>query len=454
MSTADPEEHPQTPALRVQDALGYLDQVKSKFNDQPVVYNQFLDIMKEFKSQSLDTPGVIAKVSTLFRGHTDLIVGFNTFLPPGYRIEQMPDNNEIRITTLQGVQQHISTNQATNVTSTAIFNSQTQPAQHLSPSYISQQPLQRQQVTQLTMSQEINSGPNASVTPIIPHQSQIPQQSVNIQANSMNQTSGDSLQSNANFQVQSQQILPPLQQHQLLQPGQKSSTPNSHKQNNSEQIYNTNLKLVHHNSSSPNVVGSHGNVGSQGIVSTNSSVKQQANLTPGAEFGFNHALNYVNKIKHRFSAKPEIYQQFLEILHAYQKDQHTTKIPGSKIVLENEVYAQVARLFQNQQDLLEEFSQFLPDASGTASSGGNINSLTRVHQMSPNFGHSPGLVRRVTPDGHIVMINEEINSVKRQNSRRGTNHQTKSSLKRQNNSLGNMTYNSLKVCILLSDMSE
>jgi histone deacetylase complex regulatory component SIN3 len=35
---------------------------------------------------SIDTPGVIEKVSTLFRGHTDLIVGFNTFLPPGYKV--------------------------------------------------------------------------------------------------------------------------------------------------------------------------------------------------------------------------------------------------------------------------------------------------------------------------------------------------------------------------------
>lgn len=73
--------------LKVEDALVYLDNVKSKFGDQPQVYNDFLDIMKEFKSQSIDTPGVIERVSTLFKGHPDLIVGFNTFLPPGYKIE-------------------------------------------------------------------------------------------------------------------------------------------------------------------------------------------------------------------------------------------------------------------------------------------------------------------------------------------------------------------------------
>ena len=51
------------------------------------MYNQFLDIMKEFKSLNIDAPGVIQRVSELFEGHTGLIVGFNTFLPPGYKIE-------------------------------------------------------------------------------------------------------------------------------------------------------------------------------------------------------------------------------------------------------------------------------------------------------------------------------------------------------------------------------
>ncbi|EPQ28645.1 uncharacterized protein PFL1_03948 [Pseudozyma flocculosa PF-1] len=74
--------------LNVKDALSYLDQVKVQFAEHPDVYNRFLDIMKDFKSQTIDTPGVIERVSTLFRGHPSLIQGFNTFLPPGYRIER------------------------------------------------------------------------------------------------------------------------------------------------------------------------------------------------------------------------------------------------------------------------------------------------------------------------------------------------------------------------------
>ena len=91
-------------------------QVKTQFGHKPVIYNKFLEIMKAFKSQtcvaaratgagggrrrivresaprrsaprSIDTPGVIKRVSELFRGHNQLILGFNTFLPPGFKIE-------------------------------------------------------------------------------------------------------------------------------------------------------------------------------------------------------------------------------------------------------------------------------------------------------------------------------------------------------------------------------
>ena len=86
------------------DALSYLDQVKVQFASSPDVYNQFLDIMKDFKSQAIDTPGVIGRVSQLFQGNPSLIQGFNTFLPPGYRIEcgTADDPNQIRVTTPMG----------------------------------------------------------------------------------------------------------------------------------------------------------------------------------------------------------------------------------------------------------------------------------------------------------------------------------------------------------------
>lgn len=79
--------------LKVEDALLYLDQVKMAFGEKPEIYNKFLDIMKNFKAQEIDTPGVIQQVSRLFRGYNKLILGFNTFLPDGYKIE-LPLNGD------------------------------------------------------------------------------------------------------------------------------------------------------------------------------------------------------------------------------------------------------------------------------------------------------------------------------------------------------------------------
>ncbi len=73
--------------LKVEDALLYLDQVKLEFGDRPRIYNEFLEIMKNFKAQEVDTIGVINRVRSLFHGYNNLILGFNTFLPEGYKIE-------------------------------------------------------------------------------------------------------------------------------------------------------------------------------------------------------------------------------------------------------------------------------------------------------------------------------------------------------------------------------
>ncbi|KAA1105509.1 Transcriptional regulatory protein sin3 [Puccinia graminis f. sp. tritici] len=74
---------------------------------------------------------------------------------------------------------------------------------------------------------------------------------------------------------------------------------------------------------------------------------------------FNYAINYVNKIKHRFIDQPEIYKTFLEILQTYQRD-------GMPI---DSVYVKVTKLFSNAADLLDEFKQFLPDLNASSAAG-------------------------------------------------------------------------------------
>jgi histone deacetylase complex regulatory component SIN3 len=120
-----------------------------------------------------------------------------------------------------------------------------------------------------------------------------------------------------------------------------------------------------------------GGVSSGGQLQVRQQVNQQTSAPAAGHppasmqpIEFNHAINYVNKIKNRFQGQPDIYKQFLEILHTYQKDQKAIKEghrPTGPYLTEAEVYAQVAKLFQNQEDLLAEFGQFLPEATGESS---------------------------------------------------------------------------------------
>jgi len=72
---------------QVQDGLRYLEKVRNHFAHKPEVYHNFLDVLKDFKSKTLDTHGVIKRVKELFKGETELILSFNQFLPVGYKIK-------------------------------------------------------------------------------------------------------------------------------------------------------------------------------------------------------------------------------------------------------------------------------------------------------------------------------------------------------------------------------
>ncbi|CAL5335077.1 unnamed protein product [Camellia sinensis] len=82
--------------LTTNDALTYLKEVKEMFQDQRDKYDTFLDVMKDFKAQRVDTTGVIARVKELFKGHNNLIFGFNTFLPKGYEITLIDEEEYCR----------------------------------------------------------------------------------------------------------------------------------------------------------------------------------------------------------------------------------------------------------------------------------------------------------------------------------------------------------------------
>lgn len=107
---------------------------------------------------------------------------------------------------------------------------------------------------------------------------------------------------------------------------------------------------------------------------------------------FNHAIQYLNKIKARYVDDPDTYKQFLEILQTYQKEQrhiqdvslspHFPTLPSFPI--QSQVYAQVQLLFKDAPDLLAEFKDFLPEASMAFTASAGVPSI-----LTPTFG--PGV---------------------------------------------------------------
>ncbi|XP_065808778.1 paired amphipathic helix protein Sin3a-like isoform X5 [Labrus bergylta] len=307
--------------LKVEDALSYLDQVKLQFGNQPQVYNDFLDIMKEFKSQSIDTPGVINRVSQLFKGHPDLIMGFNTFLPPGYKIE-VQTNDLVNVTTPGQI--HYITPHGISVQNLPVSGAPSQPVSH------QQHPSLPQAGTQTTTT----AAPPVSAQPA-PNKTSKP-----IQSPAHTPTS----QPNPSIPSYASPRSPSVQSH----------TP---------------------------------------VSSTPSGAPPLQNNQP---VEFNHAINYVNKIKNRFQGQPDIYKAFLEILHTYQKEQRNAKEAGGNYtpaLTEQEVYTQVARLFKNQEDLLSEFGQFLPDANSSMFSSQLLGKTTPDRADSVRNDHG-GTVKR------------------------------------------------------------
>ncbi|KAG9232420.1 putative paired amphipathic helix protein pst1 [Amylocarpus encephaloides] len=266
--------------------------------------------MKDFKSQAIDTPGVINRVSELFAGHPNLIQGFNTFLPPGYRIECGTGNdpNTIRVTTPMGTTLQSITGAGRALPDAVMGQGSTGSA------YFSGQ--QRHSSWQQQPQHSIES-PEAVFSP--------PTQTVGpVYGQAQTQHSSYDAQQAAAAAAHQQQ------------------------QRGVSQLTNAVATLGHppRNTQTPTPGGQAGMNGTGG----------QQGMEKRGPVEFNHAISYVNKIKNRFQDRPEIYKQFLEILQTYQRE--------SKPI--QDVYQQVTLLFNTAPDLLEDFKQFLPESAAQA----------------------------------------------------------------------------------------
>ncbi|KAF9059889.1 hypothetical protein BDP27DRAFT_1385647 [Rhodocollybia butyracea] len=315
--------------LNVTDALSYLDAVKHQFSEKPEVYNKFLDIMKDFKSQQIDTPGVIDRVSRLFHGNPPLIQGFNTFLPVGYRIDVSGDPldpNRITVTTPTGTTTQTTTSSASHAPRTISHPSRDIPgfgpniaqpfafpgihAPNGPPAHAPANPLSR------------------SMTPQQPFQ--VPHQSISFD----------------------QQFSPSLQQTQTT--------------------------------AAASLLGN---------LNNKNSIETQPQ---GGEF--NHAIQYLNKIKARYSDDANTYKQFLDILQAYQKEQRHLQ--------DSQVYVQVQVLFKDAPDLLAEYKDFLPEVTGHAAPQSGVGPGSQQWENSNSASPEKGAKKPAAPSAkrkkHVI----------------------------------------------------
>ncbi|GAA5916036.1 uncharacterized protein JCM6883_001977 [Sporobolomyces salmoneus] len=372
--------------LNVRDALQYLDRVKQQFANEYEVYDQFLTIMKDFKTQNIDTPGVIDRVSTLFRGHPSLIQGFNTFLPPGYRIECRVSTNAdgttggpgssnvITVTTPMGVTTRTQnvTGPASASTSSGSTPAPAQPStSHQVPSSsrsTSNAPTASSQSTSRLPPLPSAPAPPRPISPPAP----IPPFGSSSGARSgtqswQQQTQAGGYGAGTNGGARARNTSQDSRTATPQQPQTQASAPQQQQRTAHSTVAATPKPVPLARVSSQDQVPSRpqSSTPAQASSSTTATPAQPAQQTAAETptsstpaqpqiMEFNHAITYVNKIKTRFAKEPETYKTFLEILQTYQKD-------GRPI---QEVYQQVTALFRDAPDLLDEFKAFLPDTSG------------------------------------------------------------------------------------------
>lgn len=334
--------------LRVEDALLYLDQVKVEFGDRPHIYNEFLDIMKTFKTQQIDTPGVIRRVSNLFQGNRRLVLGFNTFLPEGYKIEIPIDGDGPPVAVFRAPGSNVA-----HVLSGPMAGS-TQPAQpspvgppgsQLRMAGSSEEAQQGQafarqagQMRSLPLTKRRGGAMAAAGggVPIAPQ--------------------GGQDGSRRNFEAEDHQFLAgqaPSHAQQVAAGGMDAMRMQG-RPPAGLRVETKSPPLRAGGPSPQHPAPAQGPNGGQGggLPGQPTGGDPLAGGGGGAPLEFDHAINYVTTIKRRFASEPETYKKFLEILHTYQKEQRGIK----------EVLDEVSVLFADHPDLLKEFTYFLPDA--------------------------------------------------------------------------------------------
>lgn len=299
----------------------------------------------------LTTPGVIERVSTLFRGHPELISGFNTFLPPGYRIECSSGENQlITVTTPTGT---LTQNAAGALTLQ-------HPRSVALPIRTSEPPRSQDADADVHMAENDSRPSTDAPKQEAPSRTSTPLPSSSHAPTPQPQT--QLVHSQPQPQPPSQMQLEPAQPQPVpaaaVHPAHIALPPQTQSLSGvvvpalSNPLLLTPSVALNSNSTTASAASVLG--GMHRVTSNPEPVQQPAhppaafhpslpqaaqpppsNPPPLAASGplsnsgvqpqpqpeFYHAIQYINRIKTRFADEPETYKQFLEILQTYQKEQ-------------------------------------------------------------------------------------------------------------------------------------
>ncbi|CAN8067113.1 unnamed protein product, partial [Agarophyton chilense] len=313
--------------LKVEDALAYLEKVKSQFSGNIDVYNQFLDIMKEFKAQSIDTRQVIHRVAELFRGHKELILGFNTFLPPGYNICVTEGSSGVLRTGFEGPGGFSELPTARKVSSKNLTSrSNSKKKQNVANSNA--------------------TGSSVAFSPKRKDSKKPHHTSSNTQGAALNSSHYQSARAVHPQALQQADAAAISLDDEEKQQAQVQSFPSGEKFSGPpDKGFGTRRPL-------PKV--EEGMRAAQ-IVSMPRASRPKQEETQARAMEFERAIGFITSIKERFADTPKTFEEFLDTLSRFRSLQTSIR----------EVFETVASLFGPHKDLLSQFKEFLPSIAIT-----------------------------------------------------------------------------------------
>ncbi|KAK8710215.1 hypothetical protein V6N13_145550 [Hibiscus sabdariffa] len=347
--------------LTTSDALTYLKEVKEVFQDQKEKYDMFLEVMKDFKAHRTDTVGVIARVKELFKGHNNLIYGFNTFLPDGYAITLDDDNSpmgrnvkfEDAISFVNKIKRRFQHDEHVYKSFLDVLNRYRREHMNKNEVYtevtclFEEHPDLLEEFTSYL--EDYSVAPTTQQVPYVrnstQHYNERSSAAPTLQDMSQKPISNDALmylnEVNETFQDQKEKLGMFLQVLEDL---------NAQRTDTAGAVARVKELFKGHN----NLIYGFNTFLPEGHVITIDDDNDEA--LPKETDKFAEAIRFMTKVKKRFQNDEHVYKSFVDILSMYWKEQKGM----------TDVYTEVACLFKDHPDLLREFTRYLPVSSAAA----------------------------------------------------------------------------------------